>query len=225
MSGASKADLHGALTSLKAERDEFARDLGSADAALDATWDATKARLDTQWTRVKAATEKALGTRSATAATYKPVQMTCEEFVALGEVERPKVLYWAEGWTQKGKATDAVVDVRESDRQLPKVVADCTSAPKALLSTVVDKHASAPPKPAPAAATAAGRGLTCTEFVTYDEVTRPKVVYWTEGFNKEGDATDAQIDIDATDRLVPTLVDDCNETPKRTLWERIKMHL
>lgn len=223
MPAVTKADYHNALTSLKAEREVFARDLGTAGAVVDSTWEASKARLDAQWTRVKAAAQKALDNRSPAAATYKPAQMTCEEFVALGEVQRPKVMYWTEGWNQKGRATGAAVDVRESDRWLPLVVADCTSAPKELLSRVVDKHALAAAKPA--VAVPAPGMVTCTEFVTYDDVTKPKVVYWAEGFNKDGDATAAEVDIDATDRLLPTLVEDCKATPKLTLWQRIKSHL
>lgn len=223
LSATAKTDYHGAVASLKAEREVFARDVRTMDVAVDSTWDATKASLDAKWTHLKAATEKALGTRAPGSATYKPAQMTCDEFVALAEVERPKVLYWAEGFNQKGKATGAVVDVRESDRWLPSIVAECTASPKESLAKVVEKHAAAAPKPA-AAAPAPGT-MTCSEFVTYEDTSRPKLVYWAEGFNKQGDATVAEMDIDATDRLVPTLEEDCKATPKLALRERMNKHL
>jgi hypothetical protein len=57
-----------------------------------------------------------------------------------------------------------------------------------------------------------------------DDVVKPKVVYWAEGFNKKGKAEDAVVDIAATDYLVPVLVDECQETPKASFWEKIKKH-
>jgi acid stress chaperone HdeA len=67
--------------------------------------------------------------------------------------------------------------------------------------------------------------MTCSEFITYNETSKPKLVYWAEGFNKEGDATVAEMDIHATDRLVPTLTDDCRQTPKAKLGDQIRKRL
>ncbi len=111
----------------------------------------------------------------------------------------------------------------ETDRWLPVLVAECTKSPKEVLSKVVDKHTSAAPKPA--ANAPAPLKITCTDFVALEEVVKPKLVYWAEGFDRGGKATDAVVDIDETDRLVPVLVQECKETPKLTLWERIKKHL
>ena len=66
--------------------------------------------------------------------------------------------------------------------------------------------------------------MTCEEFVALDGVIRPKVVYWAEGFNHKGKPDDAVVDIDATDRLVPILVDECQETPKASFWDKIMKH-
>ena len=66
--------------------------------------------------------------------------------------------------------------------------------------------------------------MTCEEYVMLDDVVKPKVVYWAEGFNKKGKAEDAVVDIAATDKLVPILVDECQETPKASFWEKIKKH-
>ena len=49
------------------------------------------------------------------ATTQKPATMTCEEFVVLDDVVKPKVVYWAEGYNRKGKPVDAVVDVAATD--------------------------------------------------------------------------------------------------------------
>jgi hypothetical protein len=66
--------------------------------------------------------------------------------------------------------------------------------------------------------------MTCEEYVMLDDVVKPKVVYWAEGFNQKGKAEDAVVDIAATDKLVPILVDECQETPKASFWEKIKKH-
>ena len=67
--------------------------------------------------------------------------------------------------------------------------------------------------------------MTCEEYVMLDDVVKPKVVYWAEGFNQKGKEDDAVVDIAATDKLVPILVDECKETPKASFWEKIKKHL
>jgi hypothetical protein len=67
--------------------------------------------------------------------------------------------------------------------------------------------------------------MTCEEYVMLDNVAKPKVVYWAEGFNQKGKAEDAVIDMAATDKLVPILVDECQKTPKASFWEKIKQHL
>ncbi len=57
--GSSKADLMSRSTSLHAQRDAFAADFKSLDSASVSTWDATKARLDKEWSDLKAAADKA----------------------------------------------------------------------------------------------------------------------------------------------------------------------
>ena len=74
------------------------------------------------------------------------------------------------------------------------------------------------------AATHKPETMTCEDFLVLDDVVKPKVVYWAEGFNRKGKATDAVVDIDATDKLVPVLVTECKQTPKETFWEKIKEH-
>lgn len=66
--------------------------------------------------------------------------------------------------------------------------------------------------------------MTCEEFVALDDVVKPKVVYWAEGFNRKGKPVDAIVDIDATDKLVPMLVDECQKTPKASFWQKITKH-
>lgn len=67
--------------------------------------------------------------------------------------------------------------------------------------------------------------MTCEEFIALDDVQKPKVVYWAEGFSKKGKPVDTVVDLDETDRLIPVLVTECKKTPKVTLWQKIKKHL
>lgn len=57
-----------------------------------------------------------------------------------------------------------------------------------------------------------------------DDIVKPKVVYWAEGFNKKGKPTGYVVDFDDTDKLVPVVVTECKETPKLSFWEKIKKH-
>ena len=66
--------------------------------------------------------------------------------------------------------------------------------------------------------------LTCEEFVALDDVVKPKVVYWSEGFNKKGKPVDAVVNVEETDKLIPVLITECQEAPKESFWEKIKKH-
>jgi len=64
--------------------------------------------------------------------------------------------------------------------------------------------------------------MMCEEFLSLDEVTRPKVVYWAEGYTKKGKPQDAVFDVEATERLVPTLVEVCQKEPKSSFMSKVK---
>jgi hypothetical protein len=64
------------------------------------------------------------------AAMQRPGKITCEEFVALDDMAKPKVVYWAEGFNKKGKPDDAIVDIDETDRLGPMIVTECKMTPK-----------------------------------------------------------------------------------------------
>jgi len=60
--------------------------------------------------------------------------------------------------------------------------------------------------------------LTCEEFLSFDEVTRPQIVYWSEGLNGKDKPEAAMIDVDRTNSLVPVLVEDCRKEPQTSYW-------
>lgn len=67
----------------------------------------------------------------ATTKAIKPQKLRCDEFLALDEVTRPAVVYWAEGVNSKGKHEDAVFDIEMTNRLVPVVIQDCKQEPKA----------------------------------------------------------------------------------------------
>ena len=62
---------------------------------------------------------------------------------------------------------------------------------------------------------------TCQDFLQLDEVSRPKLVYFLDGFDRRGDAIET-VDFDQNDRLVPVLVEECTKTPSHLLTKKIK---
>ena len=57
--GTVKADLHAKVPALRAQRDAFVADFQALGNATASTWDATRARIDKEWTDLKTAVDKA----------------------------------------------------------------------------------------------------------------------------------------------------------------------
>jgi hypothetical protein len=57
--GKKKADLDVQLAQIRSQRDAFANDWKTIETASAATWDATKARLDKEWTDLKSMVDRA----------------------------------------------------------------------------------------------------------------------------------------------------------------------
>ena len=65
--------------------------------------------------------------------------------------------------------------------------------------------------------------MTCEEFLALGEEVRPSVVYWIEGYSQSGLKVES-VRIDAFARPITTVVDECEETPQETLWQKIKKY-
>lgn len=63
--------------------------------------------------------------------------------------------------------------------------------------------------------------MTCKEFVEMEEVSRPKLVYWFDGFDRKGRMKES-VDFVETDRLVPLLIEECTKNPNHLLATKIK---
>lgn len=64
--------------------------------------------------------------------------------------------------------------------------------------------------------------MTCEEFLSYDEVTRPEIVFLSEGMKGKAKAKDTVVDVDRISTLVPVLVEDCKNEPKASFWQKLK---
>ncbi len=68
---------------------------------------------------------------SAQAKTAHQASMTCREFLSLDTIQRPNIVYWAEGVNNKGKPEDAIVDMASTERVIPIVEEKCRIDPMA----------------------------------------------------------------------------------------------
>jgi|SRR5665213_1131646 len=64
--------------------------------------------------------------------------------------------------------------------------------------------------------------MTCEEFLSYDEVTRPEIVFLSEGLKGKAKAKDTVVDVDRIHTLVPVLIEDCKNEPKASFWQKLK---
>jgi acid stress chaperone HdeA len=62
----------------------------------------------------------------------KPVTTwTCEEFLAIDDTFRPKVVYWSTAYAKGGKPESTTIDVEGTEKLVPAIVDACTKSPKA----------------------------------------------------------------------------------------------
>jgi hypothetical protein len=65
--------------------------------------------------------------------------------------------------------------------------------------------------------------MTCEEFLALDDVVKPKIIYWADGYNRKGKPEELEIDTGKMDMLVPVLIKECVKTPHEIFWKVVKM--
>jgi hypothetical protein len=70
----------------------------------------------------------------------KPVKMTCADYVALSETERPELYYWAKGYNRGSKTKEDVSGEVDLEKDVAVVVQECKQAPKESFWAKVKKH-------------------------------------------------------------------------------------
>ena len=67
--------------------------------------------------------------------------------------------------------------------------------------------------------------VTCEEFLALNPENQQRIAYWVDGYQvAKGEATVGTVAFDKFERPVAILVDDCQATPKETLWQKVKKH-
>ncbi len=92
-----------------------------------------------------AASSSAMAASKKTVDVSKPAKITCEDFLTLDEVVKPKLVYWANGYNWWGSREDPYLDVEETDRLVPMVVQECVKAPTSTFVSKVKEVSKAKP--------------------------------------------------------------------------------
>jgi hypothetical protein len=98
-----------------------------------------------KWIVAPAALGIALGglvaTGTASAASKKVDQVTCEEFLALDPDDQNRIAYWIDGYARaKGEAAVGTVALDKFGQPIGALVEDCKATPKETLWQKIKKH-------------------------------------------------------------------------------------
>jgi hypothetical protein len=64
--------------------------------------------------------------------------------------------------------------------------------------------------------------MTCEDFLVLEESVKPKVVYWAVAYNKGGAPEAAVLDVEATETVIPIVIEVCTKAPKESFWQKVK---
>jgi acid stress chaperone HdeA len=64
--------------------------------------------------------------------------------------------------------------------------------------------------------------MTCEDFLGIEDSLKPKMVYWAVAYGKGGEPESAVIDVEATEKVIPVLLEECKKAPKESFWQKIK---
>ena len=68
--------------------------------------------------------------------------------------------------------------------------------------------------------------ITCEEFLGLNPADQQSIAYWVDGYvEAKNEATIGTVAFDKFGQPIGTLVEDCQATPKETLWQKIKKYL
>ena len=68
--------------------------------------------------------------------------------------------------------------------------------------------------------------ITCEEFLAMSPNDREHIAYWVDGYLERGQhSTIGTVAFDKFHQPIASIVEECNVTPKETLWMKLKRHL
>jgi HdeA/HdeB family len=162
-----------------------------------------------------AATACAMGAAKSTASSP---QMTCQEFLGVGEREKPLAVTWLDGYSKGGRLREEDVGEIDVDRQMTALIVACEQVPKQTLWDRIRADLPGGRKVQPAK-------LTCQDFVAMTEPERREVVYWADGYDRAAHRKEGVFRAVELDRAAAVILVECQQAPRESLWARIKQHL
>jgi len=76
-----------------------------------------------------------------------------------------------------------------------------------------------------ARSTASSPQMTCKEFLGVEDREKPLAIAWLDGYSKGGRLREEDVGEIDVDRQMTALIVACEQTPKQTLWDRIRADL
>jgi len=68
--------------------------------------------------------------------------------------------------------------------------------------------------------------ITCEEFLGLSPDDQQSIAYWVDGYLERGQhSTIGTVAFDKFHQPIASIVEECNVTPKETLWMKLKRHL
>ncbi|MFL9966977.1 HdeA/HdeB family chaperone [Paraburkholderia sediminicola] len=64
--------------------------------------------------------------------------------------------------------------------------------------------------------------MTCQDFLVMDDVYKPQMVYWMDGYNNKGKMQPEDVVMVGQDETVAALVEECKKTPKQSFAQKVK---
>jgi len=64
--------------------------------------------------------------------------------------------------------------------------------------------------------------MTCQDFIVMDDVYKPQMVYWMDGYNNKGKLQTEDVVMVGQDETVAALVEECKATPKQSFAKKVK---
>ena len=145
-----------------------------------------------------------------------PTKMSCEEFLALSDSERPAAAAFLEGWSRGKK--DLEVGEVGVDRDVTALVVSCTEKPKESLWRRFEEHMPVLKKHVKPIE------MKCDDFTSLQSDVQPELYYYLDGWNRAHTAdTDVAGEVDL-EQDYETFLQVCKQAPKESFWTKLKMH-
>src|SRR5262245_58445125 len=63
--------------------------------------------------------------------------------------------------------------------------------------------------------------MTCEDFIGVEDSLKPKMVYWAVAYGKGGKPQSAVLDVEATEKVIPVLIEECKKAPKESFCQKM----